>query len=211
LSLPQLILTHPLPALETQRRFPARVRLYFSKSTSTWHNFPIRLGTAAIDQCRPPIEETIAPALAGYFLRGTRRVAARRAECHDKTRRISTPTGFLLLEASKSPFDCLGILALIQHALHVTVRIKFNSISARYWTSVQCRALTVVTAVVSVVCPFGTGAVQGFFDPDQKVVLTGSNLRCWNRVALKPVTAKCRARFAPRKGRHCSARRQCPA
>ena len=144
--------------------------------------------------------EAIAPALAGYLLRGTQRVAARRAECHDKTRRNKGPCD-----------DCLGVLALIQHALHVTVRIKFNSISARYWTSVQCRALTVVTAVVSVVCPFGTGAVQGFFDPDQKVVLTGSNLRCWNRVALKPVTAKCRARFAPRKGRHCSARRQCPA
>src|SRR5215472_10985247 len=64
--------------------------------------------------------EAIAPALAGYFLRGTRRVAARRGERHK-----DAP------EANSSP-DRLGRLAEPRHACHVTVRVKCLVMSARF-------------------------------------------------------------------------------
>jgi hypothetical protein len=48
-SLRQLKRTHRLPSREIRRRIPTQVRFYsdvcfFSKSASTWHNSPVRLG-----------------------------------------------------------------------------------------------------------------------------------------------------------------------
>ena len=67
--------------------------------------------------------EAIAPALAGYFLRGTRRVAARRAE-HHKYAPEEAP--------QNSPPDRLGSLTEPRHACYVTVRVECLVMSARF-------------------------------------------------------------------------------